>query len=95
MIGEAFLQMMGMTEEEAAKFAQTVDWSTTLVIPIPRYGTTYQEVPVDGVTGTLIVQELEDHANQYLLIWVKDGILYSLTGPGNGSSAVRIANSLN
>lgn len=95
MIGEAFLQMMGMSEEEATKFAQTVDWSTTLVIPIPRYGTTYQEVPVDGVTGTLIVQELEDHANQYLLIWVKDGILYSLTGPGNGSSSVRIANSLN
>lgn len=95
MIGEAFLQMLGMSEEEAAKFAQTVDWSTTLVIPIPRYGTTYQEVPVDGVTGTLIVQDAEDHANQYLLIWVKDGILYSLTGPGNGSSAVRIANSIN
>lgn len=94
-IGEAFLQVMGMSAEEAASFAQSVDWSTTLVIPIPRYGTTYQEVPVDGVTGTLIVQQMEDHDEQYLLIWVRDGILYSLTGPGNGSSAVRIANSLN
>lgn len=93
-VGVAFLQMLGMSAEEASKFAQTVDWSTTLVIPIPRYGTTYQEVPVDGVIGTLIVQQLEDHADQYLLIWVKDGIIYSLTGPGNGSSAVRIANSI-
>jgi hypothetical protein len=94
-IGEAFLQIMGMSAEDAARFAQSVDWSTTLVIPIPRNGTTYQEVPVDGVIGTMIVQQLEDHGEQYLLIWVNDGILYSLTGPGNGSSALRIVNSLN
>jgi len=93
-IGEAFLQVMGMSAEEANQFAQTVDWTTTLVIPIPRYGTTYKEVPVDGVTGTLIIQNHEDLSDQYLLIWVKDGILYSLTGPGEGSSAVRVANSL-
>ncbi len=93
-IGEAYLQLMGMSPEEAASFAQTVDWSTTLVIPIPRYGTTYREVPIDGVNGTLIVQESEDRADQYLMVWVKDGILYSITGPGDGSSALRLANSL-
>jgi hypothetical protein len=93
-IGEAFLQLMGMTAEEAAQFSQTVDWTTTLVIPIPRYATTYREIPVDGVTGTLIVEELENHDAQYLLIWVKDGILYSLTGPGDGSSAASVADTM-
>lgn len=93
-IGEAYLQVLGMSAEEAAQFAQTVDWTTTLVIPIPRYGTTYKEVVVDGVNGTLILQDSEDYPKQYLLIWVKDSILYALTGPGNGSSALRVANSL-
>lgn len=93
-IGEAYLQLMGMSPEEAASFAQTVDWSTTLVVPIPIYGTTYREVPVDGVTGTLIIQESDDRPDQYLLAWVKDGILYSITGPGDGTSALRLANSL-
>jgi hypothetical protein len=93
-IGEAYLQLMGMSPEEAASFAQTVDWSTTLVIPIPRYGTTYREVPIDGVNGTLIIQEPEERPGQYLLVWVKDGMLYSITGPGDGSSALRLANSL-
>ena len=93
-ISEAFLQVLGMSPEEAAQIAQTVDWTTTLVIPIPRYGTSYEEVVVDGVNGTLISQNLEDHADQYLLIWVKDGILYALTGPGNTTTALRIANSL-
>ncbi|MGH2543192.1 MAG: hypothetical protein ACRDIB_10355, partial [Ardenticatenaceae bacterium] len=57
-LGQAFLQVMGMSPEEAARFGETLDWSTTLVLPIPRYGTSYREVQVDGVTGTLITQEL-------------------------------------
>jgi hypothetical protein len=93
-LGEAFLVIMGMTPEEAEHFSQQVDWTTTLVIPIPRYGTNYRDVTVDGVTGTLIQQSMEDHAPQYLLLWVKDGVLYALAGPGNISSAINIANSL-
>jgi hypothetical protein len=37
-IGEAYLQVMGMTPEEAAQFAQNVDWTTTLVVPIHAMG---------------------------------------------------------
>jgi hypothetical protein len=85
---------MGMTPEEAAHFAQNVDWTTTLVVPIPRYGTTYRDVLVDGVNATLIEQNMEDHARQYMLMWVKDGIVYALTGPGSGTRGLRIAESL-
>ena len=83
-----------MTPEEAAQFSSTVNWSTTLVVPIPRYGTSYHSVIVDGVEGTLIVKNVEDSPNRYVLLWVKDGIIYALTGPGNGTSALEIANSL-
>ena len=93
-LGEAFLQVMGLSPEEAAQFSQTVDWTTTLVIPIPRYGTSYDEVVVDGVDGILVLQDINDHAGNYVLVWVKDDILYALTGPGNKSSALQIANSL-
>jgi hypothetical protein len=93
-IGEAFLQVLGMSSEEAAQFSRNLDWTTTLIIPIPRYGASYEEVSVDGVTGTLIRQSLEDHAPQYLLIWIKDGIVYALTGPGTGSNAQNIVRTL-
>ena len=93
-LGQAFLQFMGMSEEEAAQFSQQVDWTTTLVVPIPRYGTTYEDVMVDGVPGTLIHQSLEQNAPGYLLIWVKDNIVYALTGPGDGAQALEIAASL-
>lgn len=93
-LGEAFLQVMGMSPEEAAKFSQTVDWTTTLVVPIPLNGTNYSEVQVDGVQGWYIKQSFEDQPDQFLLIWIKDEIVYGLTGPGNKSTALAIAESL-
>jgi hypothetical protein len=93
-IGEIFLQLLGMTPEEAAQFSQNVDWTTTLVIPIPRYGTEYQEVFVDGVEGTLIMQSERSEFPHYLLVWIKDEVVYGLTGPGTAESALEIANSL-
>ncbi len=90
-LGQAYLQVLGMSPEEAASFAENVDWTTTLVVPVPRYGTTYQEVVVDGVTGALIQQPGDF---EYMLFWVKDGMVYALNGPGNAQMALEIGNSL-
>jgi hypothetical protein len=94
LIGEAYLQLLGMSRSDAEKFAQQVDWTTTLVIPLPLYATQYEEVPVDGVTGILIQQELDDQQNQYMLLWTRDGIVYALTGPGTGTTAANITRTL-
>ena len=93
-IGEAYLQVLGMSRAEAEQFARTIDWTSTFVVPIPRYGTTYRNVTVDGVAGTLILQGQDEYAGQYLLMWVKDGIIYALTGPGDGDTALRMAASI-
>jgi anti-sigma factor RsiW len=93
-IGETLLQVLGMSPEEAAQFSRSVDWTTTLIIPIPRYGTEYQDVFVDGVEGTLIMQSIRSQFPEYLLIWVKDGIVYALAGPGETTAALEIAESL-
>lgn len=88
------LEFTGMTSEQAAAFTKTVDWTSTLVIPLPRNAATYQQVSVDGVTGTLI-QRPADDAPQYALLWVKDGIIYAISSLGtNTQQALQIANSL-
>ena len=88
------LEFTGMTSEQAAAFTKTVDWTSTLVIPLPRNAATYQQVSVDGVTGTLI-QRPADDAPQYALVWVKDGIIYAISSLGtNTQQALQIANNL-
>jgi predicted anti-sigma-YlaC factor YlaD len=93
-LAEIGLQFTGMTAEQAHQYSQTVDWTSTLVIPIPRNGASYEKVAVDGVTGYLI-QRPTDDAPQYALIWVKDGIIYAIGGLGNNAQeALDMADSM-
>ncbi len=88
------LEFTGMSSEEAAAFVDTVDWTSTLVVPIPRNAAIYEQVEVNGVTGTLIQRPAED-APQFALIWVKDGIIHVISGLGtNSQQAIDMANSL-
>jgi hypothetical protein len=88
------LEFTGMTSEQAAAFTKTVNWTSSLVIPIPKNAATYEQVTVDGVTGTLI-QRPTDDAPQYLLLWVKDGIIYAISSLGSDSQqAIQMANTL-
>ncbi len=88
------LEFTGMSSDQAAAFAQSVDWTSTLVVPIPKNAATYQQVQVDGVTGTLI-QRPADDAPQYVLLWVKNGIVYTIGSLGtNSQQAIDMANSL-
>ena len=93
-LAQMALEFTGMSPEQARDFAQSVNWTSTLVIPVPKNASTYEQVSVDGVNGTLI-QRPADDAPQYLLIWVKDGIVYSIAGLGtNSQQALDMANSL-
>jgi hypothetical protein len=91
------LEFTGMSAEEAAAFTSTVDWTSTLVVPIPSNAADYEQVSVDGVTGTLIQRSSrEGEPTTFALFWVKDGIIYAISGRGgaNAEQALEMANSL-
>jgi hypothetical protein len=90
------LEFTGMSAEEAAAFTGTVDWTSTLVVPIPGNAATYEQVSVDGVTGTLIQRpSREGEPTTFALLWVKDGIIYAISGRGsNAGQALEMANSM-
>jgi hypothetical protein len=92
-IAEAALQLAGMSSAEARSFCQTVDWSSTMVVPIPHNTSSYETVTVDGVQGTLIL-ETRPQGNRYSLLWIKNGVIHSLAGTGSSSDALTLAASL-
>ena len=94
-IAEAGLEIAGLSPEEAQTFVQSVDWTSTLVIPVPRQGGSYQKEQVDGVEGTLISMPAQGKRPAgYTLIWIKDGVIYSLSGSGDAGNAGTLADSL-
>ena len=74
-----------MSPSEAHTFVQNVDWTSTLVIPVPHEGGSLQKESVDGVEGTLISAPPRGRRPEgYTLIWTKNGVIYSLAGFGDG-----------
>ncbi|HEY1467732.1 MAG TPA: zf-HC2 domain-containing protein [Candidatus Acidoferrum sp.] len=92
-LAETALQLAGMTPVQARKFCQTIDWKSTLVLPIPRSVTSYEPVSINGIQGTLM-RFPSKRGPSYGLIWVDDGIIYGLVGWGDPNVAVQLASSL-
>jgi hypothetical protein len=92
-IAEIGLQLGGMDAVQAREFCQSVDWKSTLVLPIPPFVQSYETVYVKGVRGTLLRFPRRERAS-YALIWVDGGTIYSLVGQGDSNSAVQLASSL-
>jgi len=96
-LAEIALQFAGMTQQQAQDFCKTVDWTSTLVVPVPARAASYQTVPVDGVDGTLFQtwSSHRSHMGNYTLLWVKNGIIYSLAGAKDPEEAMAFGDSLN
>jgi len=92
-LAEIGLETAGMTSAQARDFLQTVDWKAVLSLNVPRFLRSYEEVNVAGTHGTLLSMAGR-RGPGYVLIWTKDGIVYSLTGFGDSSQAVGLADSL-
>lgn len=87
------LETAGMTPTQASDFLHTIDWKATLTLSVPRSLRSYQVVKVNGTNGTLLSMAGR-RGPGYALIWPSNGIVYSLTGFGDSSQAVELANSL-
>jgi hypothetical protein len=109
-VAEFGLQLAGMTPEQAHLFSQTVDWTSTIAIPIPRNAASFETVTVDGVKGLMItgladrqvVARLGEGSRNHMtklppaygLVWVYNGVMYSVGGFGDPSQAQPLAASL-
>jgi hypothetical protein len=89
-IGRALLEALGMEPRQARRLANSIDWTNTLLLPVPRNLATFTEVTVDGVSG-LAITILDESSTS--LLWQKDGMVYLLTGR-NLEDLARIGDSL-
>jgi hypothetical protein len=96
-LGTEMLKLFGFTDEQAREFSESIDWTTTLVVPLPLHNNmNVAEVDVDGVKGQLFSSQHHrlKVPDAYNLLWIRDGHLYSLMGRGTADEAIAIANSL-
>ena len=79
-MGEIYLRAVGMPAADAARLAQTIDWTSTVVIPLAGDMGSYSEVTADGVPALLFeeARATSGRGRQRVLLWQRDGIVYGL-----------------
>lgn len=94
-IAQLGLQLTGMTPQQAEEFSRSVDWTSTLAVPVPRGEANFESIRISGTPATLITSKgNERRPAGWVLIWIKDGMVYSMAGFSNPGLAVPLAESL-
>ena len=103
-LGRLGLRVAGLSAEEALAFSRTIDWRTTLLVPVPVQGGTYREVEVAGHKGLLVTflppslpapdGTKRPVRQQSLLLWSNDEKAFAITGPGDGMQQLEMAESV-
>ncbi|HEX3435495.1 MAG TPA: zf-HC2 domain-containing protein [Pseudacidobacterium sp.] len=93
-IAQVALQFLGMSANDAANFTQTVDWTSTLVLPVVRGESKYEQVHVNGNEGALLRAANQNQSGHFSLMWVDNGIVFALNGTGDDTTAINLASQL-
>ena len=91
-LGEIALRIAGLDARQAHSLAQSIDWRSTFVVPVPTDSSTFQQVDVRGHRGVLISPTTPDTAS--VVAWSEGGDVYGLSGNVVGSTLLIAAESL-
>ncbi len=80
LLAEIGLRVLGFEPNEARRFANSIDWRTTLLVPVPTSVANFHEVDVGAGKGLLIETARTDGPRQSQLLWSADGSVFALIG---------------
>jgi hypothetical protein len=92
-IMELALEVAGMSPNQARDFRRLFAWPAAAVLSPPRGTRSYELVRVADTDAMLVITGGR-RGPTYALAWVRDGIVYTLTGYGSSGDAMPLAKSL-
>lgn len=98
-IGEMALRILGLDAGEARRMAKAVDWSNTLVVPVPMNASAFREVTVRGNKGLLVTVSQARESGRgrregAVVMWTEGDRVFALSGSEHGLNLIQIAESL-
>jgi hypothetical protein len=99
-LGEIGLRILGLEAPEAHRFAQQIDWHSTLLVPVPTDAGEFREVTVNGQRGLLITSSEAEgggarrHGPRNMVLWADGQKVYGLMGSLGREELVQMANSV-
>jgi len=97
-LGEVGLRVLGLDAAEAHRVATSIDWRTTLVVPVPLNASTFRPVTINGHDGLLVTNTSEKNGERRrdgsLVLWSDGDRLFAIETNLGGPDAVAMAESV-
>jgi hypothetical protein len=94
-LGEIALRILGLDRAEAYRFAQSIDWRTTLIVPVPLDAARFRQVDVQGRPGLLIERRSDGRQRGgTMLLWSSGEQVFALMGPLASPTVLEVAGSM-
>jgi hypothetical protein len=93
-LAEIGLRILGLDADEAYRLAYSVDWRSTLLVPVPTNAARFRQVDVAGHGGLSIEAVREDGHFENVLLWSLDDRVLVLSGPLAPLELLEMAQSL-
>jgi len=97
LLGRIALRLLGVPLADSERLVNSLDWTSTLLIPLPTSVGQFREITVDGVSGVLIEATARSprRSQEGVILWQRDGMLYFVQGRGvRPIEMLRVADSL-
>lgn len=83
-LADIAFRVLGVGSDEAYRFAQSIDWRTTLIVPIPADAAVFRKVNVQGHSGLLVISTRKAARGRLpvesRLIWSTGDQVFALIG---------------
>jgi len=98
-LGEIGLRILGLDADEARKVAGSIDWRSTLVVPVPMTAESFRQVQVNGHPGLFIRCEAPDengkrHRSGAVVMWTEGDRVLAVQSNLPGDQLLDLAQSL-
>ena len=91
----AALRVLGMSRDQAYHMSVTIDWRSTLIVPVPSQAVAYRPINVSGNEGLLIEARVRNQDGPgSVLMWSAGGESFAVAGPVSGVQLLEIAQTL-
>lgn len=87
------LELSGMSPNQSRDFRRLFGWPSAVTIAPPRFMRSYQITSVDGAPAMLMITGGR-RGPTYVLAWVRDAVVFTLTGYGSSADASSLAASI-
>jgi len=96
-VGEIGLRIAGLERADAERFARSIDWHSTMLVPMPTNAGSFREVDVRGNKGLLLTTRGEPDPSGNpgregsMLMWAEGDMVYALRGNVDSDNLLEMA----